>query len=348
MLALHIVSSALNGTAVSAPGKECVRMLGLRLRTQGIAFQTEDAMHTSKIPLDRHIGFHLLVIGWMLLVLATSFEIRQARGQCKDGRLRSNTAEDCDELHREYEKVFPGATLSEVASWQRGADAGIALRASWELIRRSMKRVAPQPGPVGTLDRLKVERFIGFVEGRLRIQVPEWWSELLRRGSYYSGQSLWLDMTRASAPYAKTDSGIFAPAGTRVVYEGADLRVTRDSESMVIPATVLATAKEQLGDLWGINVLFLDRFRRLVAIWGDGFGAYPLFMLDTDSARPVWQASVWGDIPRAIGGGGLIHWVGLYCAGDMILVVGATDYAAYVQGFSTTNGSNLFRFSTSY
>ena len=104
---------------------------------------------------------------------------------------------------------------------------------------------------------------------------------------------------------------------------------------------MLATAKEELGDVWGINVLFLDRFRHLVAIYGDGFEEYPLFMLDTNSARPVWQANVWGDIPKGLTGS-LIQWVSLDCADNMILVVGATGCAAYVEGFSTTDKRLVF------
>ena len=47
-------------------------------------------MHTLKIPQDRHIGFDILVMGWTLLALATSCQLRQARGEDKEGPIRSN------------------------------------------------------------------------------------------------------------------------------------------------------------------------------------------------------------------------------------------------------------------
>src|SRR5579862_3087449 len=65
---------------------------------------------------------------------------------------------------------FNSATEPELRELLGDANAGIALRAAWERVRRSIAAERQQLGE--KVDRLALRRFVGFAEGRLRGALP--------------------------------------------------------------------------------------------------------------------------------------------------------------------------------
>src|SRR5262249_19794154 len=82
---------------------------------------------------------------------------------------------------QEYRKLFNRFGKEGVRLLKHNAHAGVALQAAWEDVRtaplsRQFRSVTPDPK--------RLTWFLGFVEGRLALDVPVWWkTTLLNAGS---------------------------------------------------------------------------------------------------------------------------------------------------------------------
>ena len=99
-------------------------------------------------------------------------------------------------------QVIP-ASLQKLDALVAGPDTTIALAAAWERVRRttpadttasSRARVTTEaarfqaiPGP----DSAVLARFLGFVEGRLRCAIPEYWAASVGSAKYSDSRDIW-------------------------------------------------------------------------------------------------------------------------------------------------------------
>src|SRR5438552_6796680 len=89
------------------------------------------------------------------------------RGRATDGKMDAVSAE----VAMKYDQLVGRAARDELLALKVGDDVSIAIRAAWEEACRRAERKNVGKGPTEAYSR-----FIGFVEGRLRVTVPEWWS----------------------------------------------------------------------------------------------------------------------------------------------------------------------------
>jgi hypothetical protein len=89
-----------------------------------------------------------------------------------------------------YSALFKAATAADLRRLQMNASDTIAIQAAWEEVERT---IPTNPEQVVRPARDKLARFLGFLEGRARVQAPSWWEDALldaranRRGNVYAG-----------------------------------------------------------------------------------------------------------------------------------------------------------------
>jgi hypothetical protein len=92
-----------------------------------------------------------------------------------------STGDDVWDIHQE---LFVAAPVQRLEKLKTEKHDGIAIHASWELMRRTMKRVIASDdkgSKWNRVDKGAMQRFIGFVEGRLEINLPQGFETMLLR-----------------------------------------------------------------------------------------------------------------------------------------------------------------------
>jgi hypothetical protein len=260
-----------------------------------------------------------------------------------------------DEIMQATATSFREASADRLSQLTKHDDRGTALRAAWEQATR--RRV--KTGDSWHIEATGVERFLGFAEGRLHVCLPDWWQRrILSVRIDDAGRT---DFLRGEdAIYQKSDLGRF--------YCGRDLTVKRYRARVRLASGVasesipydrflkLVESATVIGPSDGLAASFsTDRW--FLAIHSIVCGPYRLVCLQRKTGRVLWTQDVWaGGCPYPMLSGmdsydylgWQFHWVGIVHKAQELFVFGIGAGAAYVEGFETSDGRTLFRFSTSF
>lgn len=262
---------------------------------------------------------------------------------------RAESAAELQELYREFFKDKKDADLVRLESDE---NAGIALMAGWERIRRVIKQSDPKVlESGGQLHLAQIESFLQLAHKTLREPAPRNWKKALEH-SVVRGLDRIDQVPQAEHlknGYHKTELSLQVPKHT-------ELEVDRESEIVVLS---VEESRLRLSRKWLQKVREQESFDALVAkpcydgSWlvmlhgGSPSSHNPVFHLD-QKGQVLWQAEVWAGVLPARTGNTWGHWARLVNHDDRAYVFGITDFSLYIEGFSLKDGSALFRFSTSY
>lgn len=258
-------------------------------------------------------------------------------------------------LNEVYNRLVRNAPSGKLREIRAGDDIGIALQAAWEEVRRESRiphTVEDDYVRRCRIDRSRVERFVAFMEGRLSIRVPVWWEELLQRSLLSAAANGNVDLSVSPKKH-----GLYYVNEVAIGTEDDDViwvpnridSISRDSENLTISVGEHELVVPRLlRDPWGLNVASVGKHRWIVAMHSNGHPGFPLLCIDADTQNELWRADVWGEFPIFKSGAGFFHWVDFSPRNESVYVFGALNNAFYVEGFSLSDGQNLFRFSTSY
>lgn len=193
-------------------------------------------------------------------------------------------AEDTHGLGELYQRTCGSATNEELDRLKTCRHSGIAIRAAWEEVRRTM--TAPMPpnedikGSEGSVAATTapvslqaMQHFLGFVEGRVRVRQPKWWKYAMAHASYYVPRDRWLSLAEpdhllkadgssnpssAFGPIAaellpRTKTNILAPVGTSIVRADGGLRVSVGRDTFTVPTPVFDEARVSLWKSQGLS-----------------------------------------------------------------------------------------------
>jgi hypothetical protein len=236
------------------------------------------------------------------------------------------------ELHAHVKKI----RLDGVRELETDPHPAIAMYAAWE---EAISDLDDKPARLATQLDLRLERFLGFVEGRLSVNAPEWWKESLlsikgRRRTLLA--PLKSDFDAVAAEHMKDFR--------QEKRDGDVVVVTRGMETVPIPLDLMKFAKEMrvgvMPTVAGGNWYF-------TSTWSLPFSSY-LYKVNPVNGKVIWETVVWGQLWRPIGltGGGYRHYHAVHVSQGRVIVFGAGNYAVYVEGFDERTGKCLFRFST--
>jgi hypothetical protein len=271
-------------------------------------------------------------------------------------------AVDVGELADVYQNLLNQASNETIDRLKMSCNTGIAIRASWEVVRRTMTAALLGTDEPERIDPEAMQHFLGFVEGRLRINPPKWWKCRMARAMYRNSED-WMVLLGPEwirpMPYSETKSFIAAPRGTSVERENGGLRIVLEQGKVLyVPEAVLKQAEQEnnldrrIGErLRRLDAVVVDKERFLVAFYMDNQETeYPLFCLGCSSGKVLWKANVWAGYSHLAGRPHdfFVHLTDIRIADGVIYVFGLTSLSAYIEGFSLTDGKNKFHFSTSY
>lgn len=235
-----------------------------------------------------------------------------------------------------YRRLFAQAGA---AAFRHDADVGIALQANWELHAVPVRRQPPpERRSAWGLDPSRLQRFLGYLEGRIGTGVPGWWETGLLNADFYPSTHLACPADKLR--YEKTQAGILVPRGTKVAAAGADLAVTVGTATAAIPRFCFAESMR--------HSVHLDPEMCFVAIYSDSGYPFVLRRVDLASRAIAWQAEVWAVRTGFSSGSEGAHSVELKRNGKQMLVFGAESHGTYLEAFDVRTGDCDFRFCTSY
>ena len=253
------------------------------------------------------------------------------------------TAKDSSRAADAYQLLFRDVGTDQLARLQSHASDSIAMQAAWMQVELT---VPPEwTGNAVRPDRDKLAWFLGFLEGRARVQPPKWWSEAFldaranRRGNVYAGGlNRWADRKRGDPVEKYPEKATLKPLDGRVA-----LRLGK--ESIQMPVEFLDKLQKQEG---------YDEARALFTpahcyvAFHDQWGYdYRIGCVERSPLKLRWVSGVWGCF-WGLGSGVSREWVEIVEQGDRVVVFGIANTGFYVEAFRADDGANVFRFSNSY
>src|SRR5262249_23852158 len=134
---------------------------------------------------------HLLAC--LLLLTCVSLEAAADHSKTASGAMSDERMEELvqgtlkapypHQARARYARLFKEAGSEGIRKLKLHPNAGAALRAAWEEVRLTLpeeeQHRAVRPDPQ------RLQRFIGFVEGRLPVEAPDWWVKTLPEAQCY-------------------------------------------------------------------------------------------------------------------------------------------------------------------
>jgi len=245
------------------------------------------------------------------------------------------TAESAHQAESLSIKLFQKATTAELLSMQTHENSGIALKAAWTLAHREIvKRNATRD------DDWQMQRFLGFLEGRLRVEIPKF----LQTAKVYQHSE-----SRTWFLYPGSEPGTLP---MRPQPDWPELTHSKDGSIWTlvdgkdrIEVDVPKNRKYHLRNLALIGVSEKRIFLGLPLNVGSPFG---IRCFNRKKGNLEWIAGVWADggFVRHMGLG--MHRFDLIEHDGEVLVLGVCDLALYIASYDAETGEARFRFSTRY
>ena len=135
---------------------------------------------------------HILLSSRVVLAICVVVLMSRSSGADSegDGKLLEQVqqAKNLKDLAKAYEKACETASKEELDRLKTCRQSGIAIRAAWEEIRRTIPADTPRRESTNRrINSEAMQRFLGFVEGRLPVRLPWWWKDAMARADYIHG-----------------------------------------------------------------------------------------------------------------------------------------------------------------
>jgi len=274
----------------------------------------------------------------------------------------------------EFNALFKRVGVEGLKQLRSNAHDSIALQAAWREVRLTLpekegvRRVRP--------DAAKLRWFLGFLEGRGRLRIPDWWQQTLLGARTFSrddclnlplGQSIADQMRdrldRGTLQELADDEPPIKPfyhdSGFRNIKTPLDTTLKEEAGSIVVSvgkdrtrmASALLSETFRSGFIrWPRNLSALATSSRCHIATHGNFGSYhPLMCIARDSGKMVWKTKVWGhQLNGIIVMDSGSQRVAVTEQGGRVVVFGMSLSGAYVEAFDAKDGKNLFRLTTGY
>ncbi|TWU11202.1 hypothetical protein CA54_00050 [Symmachiella macrocystis] len=265
---------------------------------------------------------------------------------------------DVDVFYREY---FSTASDTHVEVLTTCSDDGLALQASWEQLLRSVPHLlAKRPETKKLkLSRIQLARFLGFTNGRLKVNIPTWWDAQLsqmtaikvntRVTPYIFGLSF--NGNEEHNPYHTTGIGLDAPKEIEIVFGSKNqLELSVDGDLFEVPSWLIDKDRVQNREVESITALLTDQYCYLaMPEYGNGSGSYTMWCVRRTDGSKMWSTEVggpsWGGY--TIGGPTRVpHHVTIVLNRGSVLLFGGDMDSMYIEAFAAEDGKLQFRFCT--
>jgi hypothetical protein len=246
---------------------------------------------------------------------------------------------------------LPMQTENESANQRQelmtGDDNSRALSAAWKAVRKAIKEPVMEGRRGVQPDGIALARFLGFVEGRLKVTLPKEWEDAVMTAECHRNRSdYWIFLHEGVGPYHLPEGGIRTARNITLSRTDGALVASSGNDAFRFDSALF----KREGKTFSLNVLFDDERCYAVIHQDFIFRPYQIFCMHRPSGRLLWTADALNGAVLLPGGGGSDadwHFTWLTLKNDTLYVFGASRSTTYVEGFSSTTGENQFRFSTS-
>jgi hypothetical protein len=237
---------------------------------------------------------------------------------------RYNEIEGAQQQYEFLRSLFQESELSELIELtQRGNDS-VATQSAWEVSR------------VGGRTR---DWFMGYFEGRNRINPPSWWRKVIMEPHHFRRLNITPD------PYRQASTtNVTCPADANVLEAEGEVTYLSGNEMIVIPEELLERDKGEL--IGNYSCAFTDT--HCFVSNHDDVGSYQILScIERVTNRIVWSSKVCGCF-WGCSSGIHVHWVALTATSDgRVFVFGSASTGFYSHGFDATNGRTIMQFVSS-
>ncbi|MBX7166106.1 MAG: hypothetical protein K1X74_07130 [Pirellulales bacterium] len=262
---------------------------------------------------------------------------------------------DSDVFER-YDALFANASQSSLAALKRHRNPSIAVRAAWEEVRRAMDDGENNVGK--KIDAPSLQRFLGFVEGRLRAHIPDSWQAAFFFSRYVSRETFYVDYSfdGADSEQVLGERSAWRVAGVQVNSRhpirqdgnSSDVLVSVFGVWYAIPTSALLSSVDRLGELVNLVAVPISKHKVVVAVYSCLSSTYRLYGVDSNKHEIAWSRDVWCADPHGGGSGIVFHELAPILEGKSLYLFGVCTDAIYAEAFSVDDGAVLLRFGTAY
>jgi hypothetical protein len=252
------------------------------------------------------------------------------------------------EAAKNYDRLFSHFGRDRLSALKSCSNDGIALQAAWQEVIDQITDLdrarLPKEELYPRLPADATDRFLRFLEDRLRAPTPQWWRESLAAGRIVSPSYISYPGPK-QYPYQASEFGnVWATEGTRITQDGQTVRIATAQNALSLPASTFR--KERGNCPYSQLSVCLGAERSYLVFHDNCPGGYGLLCLDTDTGSIDWRSDVWGQGSRTHGVSGQhSQYVSVRTADDRVIVYGAGT-SMFVEEFGSRTGKILGRFNT--
>jgi hypothetical protein len=241
------------------------------------------------------------------------------------------------EMIAEFELTFGSATVETLGMLQNEANPSIAIRAAWEPVRRSFPLLAVNESAI--VNHGCMQRFCGFVEGRLNCNVPDWWE----RNAEEMSDLLFFPVEELGVSILDGEQSVFVPNGFDITFSEDSVLFVNGNNRCRVPCTLIQNRRllHSVAAQFHNGCLFC-------AFLKDSPYQYELHCVDCETETVLWSADVWAGLIRGSSGPESRHSMEIVVTESTTLVFGMAPSVAYIEGFDLQSGALVFRFSTKW
>ena len=323
---------------------------------------------------DSHIKRCAVAVLLALPLLATTAECQTAGAPNREGRDPVLEAPWATEAGKACVQLIGGLGPEELRSLKRNSTLGMAVFAAWEsefaLVplssrfpelaiqeKNSAELFRDERPRLWTVAPAHLDRFIGFLEGRLQVEVPGWWQRQLFRNRFTrDGFGDWFP--DEDSPDDKEVWRFEGLVLDRIVVETFDgTRLRREGDRVVVESddnAVSIVFDEFEQHAFGQCATFFSDTTAFMAFPRSRSYSFPLVAVDRKSGGIRWRTSVWALAfgEYSPGGSGGKGWEGTAAtvtgSASVVYVFGCDGAGIYIEGFDMMTGDPVLRFSSNY
>jgi hypothetical protein len=225
---------------------------------------------------------------------------------------------------------------------------GIALRAALEEALLDVKYAKGNLRAGSREEARSLSRLLGFLEGRLRINAPDWWRKMVI-GAEFDAKNFRFLFDAEKETWHRVPG--FSPCLPKNVH----FQKCHNRRYLKIDGETRISLPSKLrkdipyGDS-GVLTVASDNENCYSAVYFGLTGGFTLHCSDRRSGKDLWEADVLGAAGGLLRGGSGpgYHRVTLLSGDSVLYVFGGESDGAYVEGFDKKSGKVRFRFSTGY
>ena len=246
------------------------------------------------------------------------------------------------------------AKVDSVDGFRKKLDESIAKGLASDYLGSNDPNIAINAAWKAAIDeKLSMQWFVGFIEGRLRIRVPKDWKSVIEKGKIEIQDKLTVSLPSdlvLSWRKSKPENEIGVRTDKSVRYSKSDVGYTvslEDGKNIEVKFQTIEKAEKLIGGKVSEIDVFTNGELTIIGFRSTFNFPYLIGAFDGEEKRLIWSQKVFCE-DTVVRGGGACHSTNARFSDSDFFLFGYGIGGAYLEVFDMKNGKPKCRFSTSY